>query len=314
VDRYIVSTPPGRALLNRPEIVGCEYTRMLQSAMEHALRSAPFRHFLVDTPPTEICVLHILRGGLNFGLREALHDAFGFFRHGSVFLSAERRRLADGTWTVIKDLYRQLDLPPEAVLRLGDVVATGVTLEHTLGALEDRLRRNGDSLRRLYVFTIGCERLEEILERYDARLREACPAFEGSCAIYLEGRFTLAREDTPTRGVVPDTDLLRRGALLTPEFAASQHENAAYPLERCVIYDAGSRACNVPAYVADVLEHWRALGDRGRAGTTLAEALAERGFETEKGAAGGTAAALVRLCEVRIEALLPLAGRKALSR
>lgn len=257
VERLVVSTPESLEILNHPEIVGSEYTSFLRGAMTSVLASAPFRTRIENTPEPEVCVLHILRGGLCFALREALHDALGLVRHGSAFLSSQRRRDADGGWTVCEDLYRKIDVANGAVVLVGDVVATGTTLDHALTVLAQDLKARGRSLRKLIVFTIGCGRLDEILVEHDVTLRAAFPDYEGTTAVYLEGRFTLVEEKTELRIALPGTDLIRRSALLSPEFAASQRENVAFPLERCVIYDAGSRAFDVPTYVEDVLGYWR---------------------------------------------------------
>lgn len=301
---YVVSTPESREVVNRPEIVGCAYTTLLRRAMTSVLTTAPFRDELLSAEEHEICVLHILRGGLNFGVREALHDGLHLVRHGSAFLSSQRRRGESGGWWVEQDQYRKLDVPERAIVLVGDVVATGATLEHCFRTVATHLRTVGGSIRRLFVFTIGCSRLEEILARKDRRLRQSFPDYEGTTAVYLEGRFTLVREDTPLRLAIPGTDLVRADALLAPEFAASQAEDPAFPLERCAVYDAGSRAFDVPSYVDDVLGYWQGVHALAADGFTLTEALAER----QPGAwvEGGDADALARICERRIAALCTL--------
>jgi hypothetical protein len=128
--------------------------------------------------------------------------------------------------------------------------------------------------------------------------------------VYLEGRFTLAAADTPVRIVLPGTDLLRRDALLAPEFTASQFDAVTHPLERCAIYDAGSRAFDVAAYLRDVRRYWHQVAELARNGFTLEEAIAERWtadpparwsppgrFELN------STAALSAVCEARLAAL-----------
>lgn len=281
-------------------MVGCAYTLRLRNAMSKALRHAPFRSVLARVPEHELCVLHILRGGLNFGLREALHDAMAFTRHGSAFLSSQRRRDRSGTWSVHEDLYRKLDIPNDGVLVLGDVVATGVTLDHALDRVRQHLLETQRSLRRVVLFTVGCRRAEEVLAEHDERFRKAFPSWRGAAVVYLEGRFTLVAEDSELRIALPGTDLIRRGALLAPEFEASQTESLAYALERCVIYDAGSRAFDVPAYLGEVSEYWAALAALAREGWTLWDALAERGAAGHPLLDDADAPALQALCEERL--------------
>jgi hypothetical protein len=177
---------------------------------------------------------------------------------------------------VREDTYRKLHVPDGALLVAGDVVATGVTLTHALEVLFARLRQTGSTLAGLVVFTIGCHRLEHVLGRFDRQSREAFPGYRGTCAVYLEGRFRLVDRRTQLRIGLPGTDLIRRDCLLTPEFEVSQYEAPSHPLERCVVYDAGSRAFDIPAFVHDVQGYWAQTRGLAREGWTLAEALAER--------------------------------------
>lgn len=72
------------------------------------------------------------------------------------------------------------------------------------------------------------------------------------------------------------TDLMRTSALLTPEFELSQFASLSSPLERCVIYDGGARAFNVPDYLEDVRSYWEKMKELAGEGMTLEEALVER--------------------------------------
>ena len=77
--------------------------------------------------------------------------------------------------------------------------------------------------------------------------------------------------DTPN-----GTDLVRLGALMAPEFVESQYEAPSFPIERCTIYDAGSRAFWVREYAEDVLGYWRQNLQFANHGMTFADLLAER--------------------------------------
>ena len=72
------------------------------------------------------------------------------------------------------------------------------------------------------------------------------------------------------------TDLLRYEALMAPEFVESQYEAPSYPLERCIIYDAGSRAFWIPEYVDDVIDYWRQTLDLAHGAFTFETLLKER--------------------------------------
>lgn len=275
VERYVVSTAGSRAVANRPELLGVAFNLALQDCMATSLTSAPFRPLLEQTPEEKVCVVSFLRGGLNFELRRALHTAYGFNRHSSAFMSSQRYR-QDGRWHVKEDMYRKLDVPRDAVLIMGDVVATGVTMDNGLQVVIDHIQEIGASVRALVFFTIGCHKAEKILARIDERLRAAFPGYERTVLVYLEAKYKLVDSKAELRIGIPGTDLVRRGGLLAPELESSQYDRASYLLERCAIYDAGSRAFDIPQYAEDVVDYWRqvlALADRG---WTLGEALLER--------------------------------------
>jgi hypothetical protein len=315
-ERFVLSTPWTRDICNKPELLGVAYTEALREGMARGLATAPFADQILAHPQESVCVLNLLRGGLNFGLREALHQAYGYNRHGSAFMSSQRY-VEDGCWGVTEDSYRKLDIPQDAILVLGDVVATGVTLENGL----------------------------EVLGRVHERFAETFPNYERTCVVYIEGRFTLADEHTPLQIKELGTDLLRLDALMAPELELSHYEALGHALERCTIYDAGSRAFAIRGYAEDVLAYWRELRTLAAGGLSLRDLLLERwpavapmersevlsaalgrwqgvdpsflqqllvarqAFWAELvGPMGSRPSSLVALCDVRIEAICKAAG------
>jgi len=279
LERYVISTPQTRKICNVPEVVGVEYTSLMEEAMISALKYLPGKEFFLVIPQRQFCVFTFLRGGLNFCLREALYHAYGFNNHASSFMTSQRF-MVDGKWIIKENQYRKLKVPDNATLLLGDVVATGVTLEQGFNVFLDYLRENRIRLDNLIFFTIGCENSDRIMKEADRRLRLANPSYGRTIIVYLEGKFRVAKDDTNLRIKIPGTDLLRTGALVAPEFALSQYEDVAYPLERCTIYDAGSRSFDVPEYLHDVLDYWEQMKKLAERGLTLYEAMKERWPET----------------------------------
>jgi hypoxanthine-guanine phosphoribosyltransferase len=276
VERYVVSTPQSRAICNSPELLGVDFNLSLHDGMAAAFRTAPFKELIAGHPEPGVCVVNFLRGGLNFEIRRALHSAYGFNRHCSAFMSSQRFRNDEGRWGVKEDMYRKLDIRPGAVLVMGDVVATGVTVKNGLEVILDHLVKLGSSARALVFFTLGCHKAEKVLEDLDAQLRAAFPSYERTILVYLEAKFRLVDSQTPLRVGIPGTDLIRRGAFMTPELESSQYDVPGSMLERCVIYDAGSRAFDIPNYTEDLVEYWEQVAGFARDGWTLAEALDER--------------------------------------
>lgn len=313
IERYIVTTPQTRQICNEPELLGVAFNDSLVEAMTAAFRNAPFADLLRGRPEEKACIVNFLRGGLNFEIRRALQGAYGFNRQSSAFMSSQRKRV-EGGWCVKEDMYRKLQIPKDAVLLVGDVVATGVTIENGFEVIADHVAEIGSSLRGLVMFTIGCGRAEEVLTHVDRLFRERFPDYERTVLVYLEARFHMVNDDSRLRIAIPGTDLIRLGALQAPEFAATVTANPAYALERCFIYDAGSRAFDIPTYILDVTEYWEQLLRLADDGWSLEDALLERwpDYAGHWAAGGGPedrdAAALAALCRQRITTLRSAGG------
>ena len=277
VKRLIVSTPQTRLICNDPFVVGVQYTRMLRNACTAILQSMA-KHDLFVAPEDETIVFHILRGGLNFGLRGALADAFDWNTHGSSFISAQRARVSHDAeaWHIVESDYKKVYVPRIATAILGDVVATGTSLQHALEALIDAVEEQGAQLRRILFFTIGGPRAEEILHKIDLVCRSKFKVYEGAVLVYVEGRFSVPEPDTPLSIRITGTDLVRRNAVMAPEFIESQYEQPSYPIERCAIYDAGSRAFWLPEYFADIDQYWRHTLSLTSHGISFQDLLKER--------------------------------------
>lgn len=275
--RFILTTPETRAICNNPRVLGIDYTRKLQKGCEFALRNLVNSAGL-NLKEKETVVYNILRGGLNFGLRDSLADAFGWNSHSSSFISAQRRRCKDNPdeWEIVEGDYHKLYLKPVSSIVFGDVVATGTSLEHGMEILLDEVKRTAVSIRNIVFFTIGGIKTEEILSDISVRLKEICPEFEGCYIVYIEGRFVVPDENTPIHIKITGTDLIKREALMAPEYIESQYEQATFPLERCTIYDAGSRAFLVSEYADDLLEYWKEVKKLADEGVTFAELVSER--------------------------------------
>ncbi len=276
ISRYISSSPETRAICNDPLILGIEYTDKLKAAMVTLFTQLKESKQL-DLKEDRAILLHILRGGLNFGLREALGKAYEWNKHGSAYISSQRAKDDKGGWHITENRYEKVYMPKGSDLVLGDVVATGVSLEHAMMKVIDITKEQGGSIRTITFITIGGKRAEEILEKIDERCKKEFDDYEASHLVYIEGRFEVAVEnDERLQIALGGTDLLRRDSLLTPEFMDSQSEGLPYALERCTIYDAGSRAFHIAEYLEDLREYWGQVKELAEQGTTLSGYLKER--------------------------------------
>jgi hypoxanthine-guanine phosphoribosyltransferase len=126
---FIASTPQTRSISNDPTVAGIRYTRRLREACTAVLKNFDF-----GLAERETVVVNILRGALNFGLRDALADAYGWYRHNTSFISAQRARDAEDSesWHITEKGYKKIYFPSTTSLVMGDVVATGTSLHFAL--------------------------------------------------------------------------------------------------------------------------------------------------------------------------------------
>jgi hypothetical protein len=276
---FVVSTPESREICNDPLLYGAKYTERLKTACARVLP-----HVGPRLREGETSVVHLLRGGLNFGLREALASAFGWNAHYSTFLSAQRRRKPANPeeWEIGESEYRKLAIPSRVSLVMGDVVASGASLQYGVESMLQAIAEQQKSLRSILFFTIGGPRTEEVFRELDPQIRSAHPEFEGTTVVYFEGRFPVAHPETPLTIKITGTDLLRHGPDLAPEFIESQYESPMFPVERCTIYDAGTRAFEADVYLDDVIEYWEEVA--GLSGKNYQAYLEERlpGLDAER--------------------------------
>jgi len=267
---FVVSTPETRAICNDPFVLGVNYTERMRSAGARVLSQLrEARVFAGSERSTH--VLNILRGGLNFQLREALADAFGWNFHGVWFISAQRRLVESGLneWEIVEDSYNKMYASPVVDVVFGDVVATGTSLEHGLEKIRQMLS-HAMRCRSLTFFTIGGAVAGESMRRWKRVVADSLGQDVACTVVYFEGIFGVAGEDTPVEVKLPGTDLLRRDGIMSPEFIQSQYEDPAFPIERCAIYDAGSRAFCVPEYLEDLHDYWARVEAQAAAGLDFA--------------------------------------------
>ena len=278
VKSYVASTPETRGICNDPFISGIRYTRSLSYACAKILKALQNKK-LITLSEDNTTVFNILRGGLNYNLRDSLHDAFGWNDHSSAFVSAQRARRSDNPedWLITESEYKKIHLKRTNHIVFGDVVATGTSLEFALKRLKEAATKSAEStINSLIFFTIGSPCSHEILGRISSDLKSHYPNFQGASVIYIEGIFSVARPHTPITIKYTGTDLLRTSSTLAPEFIESQYENPSYPLERCTIYDAGSRAFDPDQYFVDVKDYWTKTLGLAEKGMTFEALLKER--------------------------------------
>ncbi|HEY3357564.1 MAG TPA: hypothetical protein VGQ83_30210, partial [Polyangia bacterium] len=190
IAELVFSSPESRAICNDPFVCGVDYTRRLRVACAKAftaLRACRAWEF----NESRTVVLNILRGGLNFGLREALHDGVGCRYHNSAFISAQRARSSASSqdWVITENAYQKLSLHGSTDLVFGDVVATGTSLEHALASVVATAGKQRAAISSILFLTIGSARSSAIVRKIRLLCRDRFPGFRAAAVVYLEGVF-----------------------------------------------------------------------------------------------------------------------------
>jgi len=258
LNRYMASTSDTRNILNFPEIVNSDFTNLMKNGITNALKGLNNIEHLSSISSKQVNVYHILRGGLNFEIRNALHKAFGYKWHSSSYISSQRHE-QDGKFSIADDSYRKFQIPDNTTVYSADIVASGASLDNSLLFLDNYLSAEKLKIKNFVFVTIGCSKAEEVLGKWDAKFKKNHPEYDRTILIYLEGRFALGSKNLPLHNVLPNTDLLKNykfGALLAPEYEYSQFEKMIIPLEACAIYDGGKKSFEPVKHIIDILEFW----------------------------------------------------------
>ena len=252
---YILSHPDSCALMGQPEVVDFLARRSLLSQTEEA-----FRLLQDQGLGSNLDILTILRGGLNYPLEEACWEC-GIQVRCNHFLSCERK-IVDHVITGLEIKYDKILPAGDRVLAIGDILATGDTFRYCLDQFLEEWFRRGGSLKRLIFFTIGGTRAIPLLESTAERLRERCPGFEGIDCFFYEGMFHVY-EDKGVSGInVPDIDFGWKGGVISPDFRRYIVERPMMLYEKCIIYDGGARRYEIPLHFEEVLEYWEGIRSR----------------------------------------------------
>ena len=263
---YLLTSDESRPLLASPEVVGFEAYKAVLPAT-----AAAFSFLHAHANLTDVDILTILRGGLNYPLEEACYQCG--IRVGDMhFLSCERK-IVDHVITGLDIKYEKVRAKKGRVLAIGDILATGDTFRYCFSHMLNQFREAKGSIRRIIFFTIGGTRAFGLIESMAEELKSLFPGFQGIDCFFFEGAFTVY-EDKGVSGInVPNIDFGWKGGIVTPEFRRYIVDNPDALLEKCIIYDGGARRYEIPIHFDEVLEYWE--GIRERAGLIDVRALVE---------------------------------------
>lgn len=252
---YVVSEAETRKLMNHPEVVGYEVYKSLINATSQMMYYLNKKKRI-----TNANILSILRGALNFPIEESCYQEH-IRVHDISFMSCERVFDKQGLYNGLVVKYSKLTIVPDSTLIIGDIIASGETMNYCLKSIIDNYRTHGVKLRNILFFTIGGTKGIEILEKMTKEIREFWPDFEGFITIYYEGVFTCYEPgDKGVSGINrANIDFIWRDGIVAPAFRKQTLASRDSLFEKCTIYDGGARRYEIYEHINEVLEFWEGL-------------------------------------------------------
>ena len=111
---------------------------------------------------------------------------------------------------------------------------------------------------------------------YHTLFKNLFPEYRATIVVFIEGIFHMANSETAARIKIEGTDLIPWRAVLSPDFERHLAANPLAAMERCVVYDGGSRGFYPSHHYEDVLEYTMLTADVLSNGASLYELLLER--------------------------------------
>ncbi|MBU0979369.1 MAG: hypothetical protein KJ709_01060 [Nanoarchaeota archaeon] len=288
IERYVVTTPETREICTDALLYGEPYTRRLQAGLTKALtllskhyQKTHQQRFLDGIPDSRINILNILTGSEAWRIKEALSEAYDRHCPKESHIWSKRYKDGDGEWDI--EIYKDKIIAGKGdVLHVGDIVASGITLEKLMPFILQRYDKAGADIESFVLFTIGGDQAERVFEKYMDQFKERNPDFTAK-VIYLEGRFTIAEGDrkievngTELDYLTEGTDLLLPGALVAPELLLEDYQDLIFSLEKCRAYYGSRRHARPVEHLVELKEAWLAMRGRAYGGLDMYGALEEK--------------------------------------
>ena len=247
----VASHPDSAEILVSPEITGISLYRRLKQPTRNILQ-----YVAASCNLRSVCVLNIMRGGLNFPVEESSYD-LGLNVKGISFVTTERIVKNDVPGCKILD--SKIMLCNDATFVIGDIVATGETFRETVRCIVDLYSRANLQIKRIVLVTFGTVEALRIVNGLNREIRERWNDFEGIITVFYEGIFSAYTTSGITGLNMPWIDFLPNGGFLCPEYRHRMIERENAPFEKCAIYDGGDRRFEPGKHIDALLVYWENL-------------------------------------------------------
>ncbi len=257
----VFTTPETRLLLNSPEICGSEFQIIFSNGLSNVLDALKLypSDIAKQLSSDPIDILYILRGGLNFNLHEIIHKTLE--RTSEVSFISSQRVPKEGGFDIAEAAYEKWSVQDQSLLCFGDISATGTTIKQAVQRTIDHHYQENKKPKRLLFITIGTSKaLDACVELSKLLTERLGDSFEGMTVLFVEQIFNLYEFDERLNSNhLQYTDFFRKDYPSTIEFELESVSNPVCYLERCAIYDGGSRAFEPKIYTNNLIHYWESL-------------------------------------------------------
>ena len=246
--------------MNDAEITGVEYQDLLYEALMYSASQILKSYGNAHLRGKPLNVLYMLRGGLNFELHKVIQNLMKGTKVNVSFLSGQRKSVS-GKETLTDTDYHKLVLEDGAIVFMGDISGTGITLGYILEEVLRFYSCEGGSPNEIVLFTIATPAVEKVAEFYHQQFTKIFGgAFNGFKLVYLESVFFQHTSSEELKDAQrTNIDFHRRRHVRTPEFETASLLKWDCFFERCVIYDGGLRAFEPKKHYGELKLYWENL-------------------------------------------------------
>jgi uracil phosphoribosyltransferase len=247
---FIFCSSPSREILYNPHIAGKklqEKTEELSKIfIEIATEKALKGERIVDL--TEVV---LLAGGLYYNLARgfrAVHDNI----LQQCFLGIKRQRVenTEGQFIAVSTYENFEALPKNAVVIIGDTIATGATLVRAIGEIERAAEEKEAKIKKLVICSLACATAgARKLKKLEEKMRLLNPSLQ----LYLiaaEQLFHLMPNGTDMRFLCEDSIMPEE----TKEYTISKYGEVLGKEMKCAVFDWGTRCKNPRRHYEEFLE------------------------------------------------------------
>ncbi|MBU0532049.1 hypothetical protein KKB44_01000 [Candidatus Micrarchaeota archaeon] len=247
---YILCSDASRSILYNPHIAGKEL-QMRMEKLSPLFIDAATEKALKGTKLDNIVEFILLAGGLYYYIARGfrtVHD----YALPQCFLGIKRQRIegTEGQFKAVSTYENFESLPKNALVMIGDTIATGATVIRAINELERASAEINGTIDKLIVFSLACSTEgARRLKKLEEKMIETNPDFK-FYLIVAEQLFHLMPDGTDLR-------FLKEDAIMPDEtrnYTLEKYGKSLGKEMKCAVFDWGTRCKNPKKHYSEFLE------------------------------------------------------------